>query len=47
MTKVIHEQRHIKRSKTAGITLRFDDALSEERRAVLVIVDIVDTFEYG
>jgi hypothetical protein len=28
-----------------GITPRFDDALPEERRAMLIVVDVVETFE--
>ena len=39
--KAIHERRHIKRSNTAGITPLFDDALPEERRAMLVVVDVL------
>jgi hypothetical protein len=46
-TKAIHKRRHIKGSKTAGITPRFDDTLPEERRAILVAVDVVDTFKYS
>jgi hypothetical protein len=45
--KAIHKRRHIKGSKMAGIAPRFDDTLPEERRAILVADDVVDTFEYG
>jgi hypothetical protein len=39
--ETIHERKHIERPETAGITPCLDDALPEERGAMLVVVEVV------
>ena len=45
--KAIHEQRYIERPKTTRVTTCFDDALPEERRPMLVVVEVIYALEYG
>ena len=45
--EAIHEQRYIERPKTTRVTTRFDDALPEKRRPMLVVVEVIYALEYG
>ena len=45
--EAIHEQRYIERPKTTRVTTCFNDALPEERRPVLVVVEVIYALEYG
>ena len=47
LPKAIHERRYIKRLKTTRIPPRLGDALPEECRTMLVVVEVVYALENG